>query len=213
MSKHVLTLALLIATVSTTASTVRAADLDPGYAEIPALQETKVEFGSGWYIRGDLGATRLPAATLLDSQSERTAPVLSLKNGSQLGYTASLGAGYAFNNWFRTDAVFDFHKPIHVTSSGGFYPGSTQTCQTGYVSVVQDIFNTLDTTSIVEPYYSDCYSENQANIQSYDVLVNGYFDLGHWSRFTPYVGAGAGLSFGHYSSSLSFYQSDNTLPR
>ena len=212
MSKRILSLLLMAVTTVASLGLARAADLDPGYADIPALQDTKVEFGTGWYIRGDIGVTRLPAATLIDSQSERTAPTLSLKSGSQVGYTASLGAGYAFNNWFRTDTVFDFHKPIHVSSSGGYYPASTQTCQTGYVSVVEDVLGALDgtTTSIVEPYYSDCYSQNQAKVQSYDALVNGYVDLGHWSRFTPYVGAGVGLSFGHYSSSLNFYQTDNT---
>ncbi len=212
MSKRILSIALLAATVATPLSQGQAADLDPGYADVPALQDTKVEFGTGWYIRGDIGVTRLPTPTLVDSQSERTAPVLSLKSGSQLGYTASLGAGYAFNNWFRTDTVFDFHKPLHVTSGGGFYPASTQTCQTGYVSVLQSASTDIlgDTTTVNEPYYSDCYSQNQAKVQSYDVLVNGYVDLGHWSRFTPYVGAGVGLSFGHYSSSLNFYQSDNT---
>ena len=209
MSKNILSLALLFATVATPLAQARAADLDPGYAEIPALQEAKVEFGSGWYIRGDLGATRLPSMTLNNPTAFDTAPTVSLKSGSQVGYTASLGAGYAFNNWFRTDAIFDFHKPVSVRTSGGFFPASnanfTGTCQAGFVAVTTD-----GTDSVEEPYYVDCHSQNEAKIQSYDAIVNGYVDLGHWSRVTPYVGAGIGLSFGHYSTSVTYYQNDGT---
>ncbi|MGD9830418.1 MAG: outer membrane protein, partial [Hyphomicrobiaceae bacterium] len=34
-----------------------------------------------------------------------------------------------------------------------------------------------------------------ANIESYTMMVNAYFDLGTWGRITPYVGAGIGMAY------------------
>jgi len=38
-----------------------------------------------------------------------------------------------------------------------------------------------------------------AKIQSTTALFNGYIDLGTWSGFTPYIGAGAGLAYARMS--------------
>ena len=93
-------------------------DLDPGYASVP-LQEQKVEFGTGWYIRGDMAVTRTQKVTssgvTFDTTDPAAIPVppnLSFSPGSNVGYTASLGAGYQFNRWFRSDVIADFHEPI-----------------------------------------------------------------------------------------------------
>jgi opacity protein-like surface antigen len=36
--------------------------------------------------------------------------------------------------------------------------------------------------------------DTHAKIQSFNILANGYFDLGTWYSLTPYVGAGAGVA-------------------
>ncbi len=201
MPKHFLSLAMLVATASTASTTLRAADLDPGYAEIPALQETKVEFGSGWYIRGDLAATRILHATssnptfdTTDPASIPTAPTISFNSSSDLGYTASLGAGYQFNKWFRADAVFDFHEPVASN-----YSGAPKSCPGSYTE------NAAGTYVLGQ---EGCIPHYGANLQTYDVLFNGYIDLGTWYNVTPYVGAGVGLAFGHYSASSNYFQSN-----
>ncbi|MGE4167688.1 MAG: outer membrane protein [Xanthobacteraceae bacterium] len=38
-------------------------------------------------------------------------------------------------------------------------------------------------------------NDTTAKVQSMTLLANGYFDLGSWYGFTPYVGAGVGSSF------------------
>ena len=130
-------------------SAAQAADLDAPYVGSQQFPEDKVEFGSGWYIRGDMAATRLPKIKPIDPQL--AGPTYITPNGG-LGYDASLAGGYKLNTWFRADLMADFHEP--------------QTTVYG-------------------------------SLNAYDVLVNGYVDLGTWYHVTPYIGAGAGMSFGH----------------
>ena len=44
------------------------------------------------------------------------------------------------------------------------------------------------------------YDTYNGSIQSSVFLANGYFDLGNWYGFTPYVGAGAGVALNRVSS-------------
>lgn len=212
-------LGLLAATALIVPSIARAADLDDSfsYAEAPEqvpVAETKVEFGTGWYVRGDVGATRLPTIDLSVPSIEH-APNSAIAEGSRVGYTASLGAGYSFNNYLRADIVADFHQPITVRQYGNNYPAQSTngftnnngTCQLGYAGYTS---NGSGSDIIYQPYFEDCSSGYVASVKSFDVLVNGYLDIGHWSVVTPYVGAGVGLSFGRYSSALAFYNPDGS---
>ena len=201
-------------------SGAHAADLDEnyGYAEapqnvpVPDLPQTKVEFGTGWYVRGDLGVDRLPDMNV-STPATGQAPQTTISQGAKVGYTASLGAGYAFTNMFRADVTADFHQPTTFRRAGGNFPATSTngytnnngTCQLGYAGYSQN-----GTTLLYQPYYENCASNYQASITSFDVLVNGYVDIGHWSIVTPYVGAGVGLSFGHYSSAVAYYNPDGT---
>ena len=61
MSHRTFTIGLLaVATAVTTGLALpiaHAADLDFGFGTAPPIAETKVEFGTGWYVRGDIAAT------------------------------------------------------------------------------------------------------------------------------------------------------------
>ena len=197
-----------------------AADLDYGFGSAPPpITESKVEFGSGWYVRGDIGATAIPAvsavAPTIPSVSSDifidNSPSIVLRDSHQLGYTASIGAGYSFNRWLRADGVFDFHQPISSNFNGspfncpngyGEIPATTSTNAAGVVTVIAPA-----TAYLTE---GTCTGTYRASLSNYDVLVNGYVDLGHWYGFTPYVGAGLGLSFGHYSTFSTYKQADNS---
>ena len=196
--------ALLLPCVS-----AQAADLDYGFAD-PA-PETKVVFGSGWYIRGDIGAVRLPSMQVntpsLPTATNPTppnAPNATLGSGSRLGYDASLAAGYSFNNWFRTDLMADFHQPLTTTGSSG---NANVFCPTAVA--YPTVGGVVDYT---QPNYANggCTGNYRASLRSYDVLINGYVDLGTWYRITPYVGAGVGVSFGHYQTSSTYVQANGS---
>ncbi len=84
-------------------------------------------------------------------------------------YSVGAGMGYKVNDWFRTDLIFDFRD--RVRSAGIGAPGPC-------------IFTTGS---------SSCYFDT--TIERLDLLANGYFDLGTWQGFTPYIGAGAGVDW------------------
>lgn len=201
---------LAVALCMSTAS-VRAADLDENYGYADAAQETpvaqtKLEFGSGWYVRGDIGVTRLPSLSLTAPSSDVQVPPTTFGSGARVGYDASLGAGYEFNRYFRSDVIADFHQPVKVKQYGNFYGADTTSIpQTGHCQIGQ---NTV--VSTITQYFEDCSSNYAASIQSYDVLINGYIDLIHWGAFTPYVGAGVGLSFGRTTSGVTYTADDGS---
>ena len=185
-----------------------AADLDYNYGEPPP--ETKVEFGSGWYVRGDIGATFLPTMNIATpslptapNQNPPPAPAVALGSGHDVGYVASVAGGYQFNHWFRTDLMFDYHQPIAQTSNSG---NGNVFCTTG-VSYPYQVG-----TNYGPPNYANggCTGNYQSKISSYDVLVNGYIDIGTWHSMTPYVGAGVGVGFGHYQSSATYVQANGS---
>lgn len=199
--RHLLATGLAATGLVALAPAARAADLDYGYGDAPPppVAEEKVEFGSGWYIRGDIGATKLPSLQLtppsdLVSNSSNyfapSPPTAVLGTGHNIGYVASLGAGYQFNNWFRTDVLADFGQPL--STFGTTSPPGSVFCPTGASAGTENS--------------GACTGRFTAHVNRYDVLVNGYLDFGRWQAFSPYVGAGVGLSFGHYHTAATYIQ-------
>jgi opacity protein-like surface antigen len=53
-----------------------------------------------------------------------------------------------------------------------------------------------------------CTGIARSRLNRTHVLANGYVDLGTWSRFTPYVGAGVGVNVTYNKSQLNWYISN-----
>ncbi|WP_342360706.1 outer membrane protein [Terrarubrum flagellatum] len=79
-------------------------------------------------------------------------------------FLVGAGVGYKFNNWFRADATVEWRK------SSTFHATNSGT------------------------NYVNGYSDERARFSARTFMVNGYIDLGSWSGFTPYVGAGVGVA-------------------
>lgn len=62
--------------------------------------------------------------------------------------------------------------------------------------------------------YAPCggcgYSLEQADIDVWTVMLNGYVDLGTYNKFTPYVGAGVGASYVRASDAVSINPSSTS---
>ena len=147
-----------------------AADLDPGYADVPPpITQQMVTFGSGWYVRGDIAATD-DSYKLGIAQSKTQADLvgLQLSRSQDAAYDFSLGGGYAFTNQFRADIVVDFNRQYET--------------------------HILDQPCIGNTKSATCTDEGR--FARYDALINGYYDIGTWSIVTPYVGVGVGVGFG-----------------
>ncbi|HUZ91763.1 MAG TPA: outer membrane beta-barrel protein [Methylocella sp.] len=171
----------------------RATGADYGYGGPPPAfvqgpQHDKVEFASNWYVRGDLAyAAETYPKLSFDSTFSEPPSVLN-------SFSAGAGFGYKVNNWFRTDLVLDYRSPIHAAGIGG------QPC----TLVLPDaITGKLGYTA------ETCAGHFNTDIHRWDLLANGYFDLGTWSGFTPYVGAGAGVTWARAKQSVYWTYGDN----
>ncbi len=192
---------------------VKAADLDPALEdpvqEIPSLPVSNVVFGSGWYVRGDFGGVQLYQANpFFKGSATGDAPGVTLKQSHELGYIGDIGGGYAFTPYIRSDVTLDYHMPSHSSTYGAPFR-----CVNGYgpvTSTTSVVAGVTTVTQSASPTYENCNGAYAANIQNYSALVNGYFDVGTWYGITPYIGAGAGLAFGHYTTSATYTQSDGT---
>ncbi|MEN3791144.1 outer membrane protein [Fulvimarina sp. MAC3] len=161
--------AALVASVALLGWTAaQAADLPPIYSTpiyetAPELQP--VEIGNGWYLRGDVGYA-------FESTTDADWTVDRYYNGTQTrfgqgsyreldiegGAEFTLGAGYRFTDYLRTDV--------------------TATRFETDVNIADGTFDNL----------------RSGDLTAWQLMANGYFDLGTYVGLTPYVGAGVGAT-------------------
>ncbi|QGM46852.1 outer membrane protein [Methylocystis heyeri] len=154
------------------------------------VNQQPLEFGSGWYLRGDVGYSNMALPAVFADFANSI--------GRTGAVTGGVGAGYQYNNWLRTDFTID---------RGVFQPqrtGAQTWCPYGNVVVDQ-------TTSLPLGYaYSPsqtCTPLLKADLNRTSFLANAYVDLGNWWGLTPYIGAGLGLSYLQMSGSDVWYNS------
>jgi opacity protein-like surface antigen len=180
-----LRISILIATASLTAGAAQAADYSPPqcydaafiasgrapYGAVPCyVPPPVIEEFSSWYLRGDIGFTNQSVRDVTNIQDASN----SVQNKG-MGFDASplfgLGIGYYFNDWLRFDLTGEYR------SKANFH--GTQVITSGGGTITDE--------------YSGSKSE-------WLFLLNGYVDLGTWNGFTPFVGAGVGMSRNTISS-------------
>ncbi len=160
-----------------------AADLAmPGLGAAPAVQadEQPVEWGSGWYLRGDVGGGTLSTP---DFNS-------NLNVSSKHTFSSGIGFGYKVNDWMRLDTTLDYHW-------GGQAKGS--------VSGLNCPLNMAPPATS-----TTCSGMQTQDRKVFNWLVNGYADLGTWSGLTPYIGVGVGLSHQTVAGSINYYDNGPT---
>ncbi len=169
---------LLSAMLAAPASSALAADYDaPVFYEPPIVEEiaeyVPVEVGSGWYLRGDIGYSF--------STSPRGAFTYRTVGGVETNYTTgslaneiSFGAGFGYR---FNDLV---RADLTAENFNVRFNGTRPTC------VVAAI---------------DC--TDTAEMNAWSVMVNGYVDLGTFAKFTPYVGAGAGVTYANWGTAAT----------
>jgi opacity protein-like surface antigen len=188
-------------------SPARAADMLDYPEPLPPPDEP-VEWGSNWYLRGDVAwqQVRGPA---LSGELGATAKTQNLLSGG-------IGGGYQFNDWLRADLTIDrtvFNKKALIGAQI-WCPyqviGITTTNADGSVTSEGILANPNDT----------CSQYAAASLTRTSGLANVYLDLVHVWGLTPYVGAGLGMSYNSGSSSLAYLRNtdgalwapDLTLP-
>ena len=139
---------------------------------------TNVEFGSGWYLRGDIG---IGISGDTDVSFNRAARAGDANADADTDYSASVGFGYIFNDFVRSDVTFDIF-------SGGSWSGSASGCG-------------LDGGGL--PFTGSCSSSDSGQFEAHAANINAYFNLGRWGSFSPYLGAGVGLAHIELTNTVS----------
>ncbi len=154
----------------------------------PEFALRPVELGSGWYLRGALGASNNKGPLLVPE-----AP-----GGRKLDWALDVGAGYKLSNWLRTDATLTFNKPRDLSRTG-FTVTCPYTLQRLRNAAEEGIGWLWDTNE-------SCSPQTKSELKKVDLMLNAYFDLGYWGGFTPFVGAGVGVSMLKSQTSLNYYK-------
>ncbi|MCG6121655.1 MAG: porin family protein [Microvirga sp.] len=127
-----------------------------------------VAIGGGWYLRGDVGVTNQQFRKLTHAELDLL-PFEWLDKGKfRSAATIGVGVGYQINSWFRTDVTGEYRTSSNFKARDR-YPDAGLPGGFGF-------------------------NDFTAKKTEWLGLVNGYLDLGTWSGFTPYVGAGVGLA-------------------
>ncbi|MCI0467573.1 MAG: outer membrane beta-barrel protein [Beijerinckiaceae bacterium] len=175
------------------------ADFQPPFPPDVVPLDDRIDFASGWYVRGDIAYARESYPKVLSAFTfdPSLSPAYTFQSAPSAINTYSVGAGfgYKFNGWFRTDLVLDYRAGVQSGMTG-----PSITCITGITN--------LDPLTYVT---GTCTSHVNADIHRWDLLANAYFDLGTWQGFTPYIGAGAGVAWSRNKQSVTWTMG-NGLP-
>ncbi|MBV8566028.1 MAG: porin family protein [Acetobacteraceae bacterium] len=156
------------------------ADLGPSPIEPAQEVEPLVELGTGWYLRGDIGYS-------LNQSSGFARGGVQFANGKLANsWTGTLGGGYQLNSWFRTDITVDYRGDLRLSGRGHVSP------------------------AVCLGTFSGCDVFHNTKLSAATGLWNAYVDLGTWSGFTPYVGAGVGASVNRMTNVSNIFINDDT---
>ncbi|NKB50887.1 MAG: outer membrane beta-barrel protein [Rhizobiaceae bacterium] len=169
--------AMLAAAVVHT-GTATAADLliDPPVVEAPEI----VTYASGgWYLRGDITYDfhEIDGAHYSNGWGNTSFATTEADDSFDLG----IGIGYQINENFRVDLTGEYVFEAD-------FNGTTQ----GYCDYGAFLAGDLN-----------CSSVDSSSFDAFKLLGNAYVDLGNFSDFTPYVGAGLGGAYVRWDDTTS----------
>ncbi len=157
--------------LSTLSGSAYAADM---LADDDTYEYTNVEFGTGWYLRGDIGAALTEVTVETDftyGESELGSPI-----------TIGLAAGYTFAEGLRAEIGLNHFNDL-AFSTRASYPN----CGT------EDHDGDANTPPI--SVTGNCFISVNAQVNASSIMANGYADLGTYWGIRPYVGAGVGVAY------------------
>lgn len=180
-----------------------AADM-PFLSAPPAIDE-QVELGTGWYLRGDVGYTNITSPQIIGDLIDATT-----RTGA---VTGSLGAGYQYNSWLRTELALD-RSVIRPNATGApiWCPYENHPLSSQPVYLNGQLVDPSHTVGYGVDPNETCLPRTTANLSRITGLFNTYIDLGNWSGLTPYIGAGVGVSYVRSSGSISYSKTSDGSP-
>ncbi len=158
------------------------ADLPPAFDEVPEF--VPVEIGSGWYLRGDVGYAFTSASGPFTFRAFDAGAYTggTFATGAYDGDVSfAVGFGYRFTDMLRADlTVENFNLRFNGTRAFAVpCPG--------------------------ENAGTTCTAADSTTLGAWSIMANGYLDLGTFARFTPYVGAGLGVTYANSGAGTTNY--------
>ena len=173
---------------------------DMPFPSQPAPVNQALEFGTGWYLRGDIG------------YSNMSVPVVVADFANSLGRTGAvaggIGFGYQYNSWFRTDFTVDravFNNNRQASSVWCPYSAHPESSQGSGGSTSVKLGGGQDLNETCTPVV-------QGGLTRTSPMFNAYVDLGNWWGLTPYIGAGVGASLMQSTSSVTYFKNSDGSP-
>ena len=164
---------LAVALMSSTAM-VQAADIIPPM-DSPPPPEVVVDVSTGWYIRGDIGYAHLGVDDVDYFQGAFLTGSFE-QHDLDNSWTLQGGIGYQVTDYARVDLTL---KHVFSSDFSGSSAPAGSTCN-GAV-----------------PGGTTCEFIDNGELEAATILMaNGYWDLGTYHGFTPYVGGGLGGAHG-----------------
>jgi opacity protein-like surface antigen len=120
---------------------------------------------SGWYLRGDIGFSNQNVGSIFSTTNLNYDSVQTVNKSFDAAPFFGLGIGYNFNSWLRFDVTGEYRAAAN--------------------------FHGYDIGVVGGNFAPDRYTASKSE---WTFLLNGYVDLGTWSNFTPFLGAGIGMS-------------------
>lgn len=135
------------------------ADLDPGPGQFdPAPAMERMEFGTGWYLRGGIGHA-------LDGTLTASIPALgSATIKDRNNFNGDIAIGYQFNNWLRGDVSLDYSQSKGPQTP--FTLGGAVSTGTDHRGVFANLFVDVGTWNKITPYVGLGYGIVRTNIGS-----------------------------------------------
>lgn len=135
---------------------------------------TEVEFGTGWYLRGDIGG----------GLGNVTVDANFVSGDVDLGnpITVSVAAGYTYAEGIRAEFAFNQFSNMAFSSRD-----SASNCGS------ED--HDSDPLTAAIPVTGDCFTSANADANASSLMANIYADLGTYFGLRPYIGAGAGAAY------------------
>jgi len=174
------------------APATQAADF-PAIEAPPPVEEGPVEWGSNWYLRGDVAWQNIQVPTI-------TGDFANSFNRNDI-VSGGFGGGYQFNEWIRADITVDRSVFRRNGAVGQVW------CPYAAIGLLDPV--TQLPVGILANPADTCTRYAKATLNSTRFMANGYVDLIHLYGFTPYVGAGLGLTYNQTSTSLLYLRNSD----
>lgn len=144
---------------------------EPLITDVPEVSIADGSMTTGWYLRGDLGyapwtGNEQPTYHLGGADAGEFDPARFSRPVS-----GGVGIGYQFTDIWRADLTTDFFKSDFTGTARLDRPCAASA-----------------------PIGTGCAYATRADVRAYGIMTNGYADLATVAGFTPYVGAGVGIT-------------------